>query len=155
MVNHARVGIYRNPAIRGNAHILFDGFTIATDRGSAEGNAYAGPNATGGDNGGGQAKRRVWMRTRGAPLHTAGSRWGRVVRIYGGVRRGRTGAARRSVAIQMRYHGRWEWLARTWVHRNGRFYIAANIDPSLNGKRVKLRAVVAGIGHSKPLIAQI
>jgi predicted TIM-barrel fold metal-dependent hydrolase len=78
-----------------------------------------------------------------------------VVRIYGGVRRGRTGAARRSVAIQMRYHGRWEWLARTWVHRNGRFYIAANIDPSLNGKRVKLRAVVAGIGHSKPLIAQI
>jgi hypothetical protein len=57
--------------------------------------------------------------------------------------------------IQVRYHGRWEWLARSWVHRNGRFYIAANIDPALTGKRVKLRAVVSGIGHSKPLTARI
>src|SRR5947208_1530291 len=40
MVNHARVGIYRNPAIPGNAHIDFDGFTIATDRESAERGAF-------------------------------------------------------------------------------------------------------------------
>src|SRR3954470_383178 len=40
MTNHARVGIYRNPAIPGNAHILFDGFTIATDRESAESAAF-------------------------------------------------------------------------------------------------------------------
>src|SRR3954470_18181241 len=36
MTNHARVGIYRDPDIRGDAHILFDGFTISTDRDSAE-----------------------------------------------------------------------------------------------------------------------
>ena len=156
MTNHARVGIYRNPAIRGDAHILFDGFTISTDRESAEANAFAGPDASPVDQGATRAKRhrRVWMRTRGAPLHTAGARWPRVVRIYGGVRPGRAGA-RRSVAIQVRYHGRWEWLARSWVHRNGRFYIAANIDPALNGKRVKLRAVVSGIGHSKPLTTRV
>jgi hypothetical protein len=40
MINHARVGIYRNPAIPGNAHILFDGFTIATDQASAESAAF-------------------------------------------------------------------------------------------------------------------
>jgi hypothetical protein len=40
MINHARVGIYRNPRISGTAHILFDGFTISTDRESAEANAY-------------------------------------------------------------------------------------------------------------------
>jgi hypothetical protein len=160
MTNHARVGIYRDPAIRGDAHILFDGFTIATDRTSAEANAFAGPDATG--SGSNQtapapsAKRHrpVWMRTSGAPVHTAGSHWPRVVRVYGGVRAGRK-AARRSVMIEMRYHGRWEWLARSWVHRNGRFYIAANIDPALTGKRVRLRAVVAGVGHSKPLTARI
>jgi hypothetical protein len=36
MINHARVGIYRNPNIQGVAHILFDGFTIATNREDAE-----------------------------------------------------------------------------------------------------------------------
>jgi hypothetical protein len=40
MINHARVGIYRNPNIPGVAHILFDGFTIATDRESAETAAF-------------------------------------------------------------------------------------------------------------------
>jgi hypothetical protein len=40
MVNHARVGIYRNPAIPGTAHIVFDGFSIATDRESAESAAF-------------------------------------------------------------------------------------------------------------------
>ncbi|MEA2411511.1 MAG: hypothetical protein QOC77_2072 [Thermoleophilaceae bacterium] len=160
MTNHARVGIYRDPAIRGDAHILFDGFTIATDRGSAEANAFAAPGATGAGSdptpATPSAKRhnRVWLRTSGAPLHTAGSHWPRVVRVYGGVRPGRS-AARRSVMIQMRYRGRWEWLARSWVHRNGRFYIAANIDPALTGKSVRLRAVVAGVGHSKPLTARI
>src|SRR4051812_4525574 len=40
MTNHARVGIYRNPVIPGNAHILFDGFTIASDEASAESAAF-------------------------------------------------------------------------------------------------------------------
>jgi hypothetical protein len=40
MTNHARVGMYRNPAIPGTAHILFDGFTISTDQASAAANAF-------------------------------------------------------------------------------------------------------------------
>jgi hypothetical protein len=40
MVNHARVGIYRNPRIQGTASIYFDGFTIATDQASAEAAAF-------------------------------------------------------------------------------------------------------------------
>jgi hypothetical protein len=156
MTNHARVGIYRNPAIRGDAHILFDGFTISTDRESAEANAFAGRDAKGGADQTQVAKRhrRVWMRTQGAALHTAGARWPRVVRVYGGVHPGRSGA-RRSVMIQIRFHHRWEWLARSWVRRDGRFYIAANVDPALNGRRVKLRAVVSGIGRSRPLTARV
>ena len=39
MINHARVGIYRNPAIQGTTSIYFDGFTIATDRAGAEAGA--------------------------------------------------------------------------------------------------------------------
>jgi hypothetical protein len=36
MINHARVGIYRDPAIQGTSSIYFDGFAIATDRAGAE-----------------------------------------------------------------------------------------------------------------------
>jgi hypothetical protein len=166
MINHARVGIYRNPAIRGNTHVLFDGFTIATDRDSAEQVAFGAPSSGGSDNGSGpdgddsdsptkaKKKARVWLKRRGGAVRAAGANWPRVVRVYGGVRPGRRGA-RRSVMIQVRHNNRWEWLARSWVHRNGRFYIAANIDPGMTGRRVKLRAVVAGLGHSKPLTARI
>jgi hypothetical protein len=164
MINHARVGIYRNPAIRGNTHILFDGFTIATDRASAEDVAFGGPSAGGSDQGGSgdgtadapstpKRKARVWLRKRGS-VRAAGAHWPRLVRVYGGVRPGSRGA-RRSVMIQVRHNHRWEWLARSWVHRSGRFYIAANIDPAMTGRRVKLRAVVAGLGHSKTLTARI
>src|SRR3954452_757398 len=169
MTNHARVGIYRNPAIRGNAHILFDGFTISTDRDSAEQVAFGAPAADGGGQGDqgdpatddqGDApvkakhRARVWMRTRGGSVRAAGFHWPRVVQVYGGGRPARRGA-RRSVMIQVRRHHHWAWLARSWVHRNGRFYIAANVDPSMTGKRVKLRAVVAGLGHSRPLTARV
>jgi hypothetical protein len=160
MVNHARVGIYRNPQIPGTAHILFDGFTIATDQASAEANAFAGADVSAGNGSPSQPAAaspkkpsRVWLKANGA-ARAAGSRWPRVVRVYGGVRSGRS-AARRSVMIEARYNGRWEWLARSWVHSNGRFYIAANIDPAMTGRRVTLRAVVAGIGHSKPLSARV
>jgi hypothetical protein len=50
MTNHARVGIYRNPAIPGTAHILFDGFTIATDRESAESAAFGAAASPAGQN---------------------------------------------------------------------------------------------------------
>jgi hypothetical protein len=159
MTNHARVGIYRNPSIRGTADILFDGFTISTDRQSSEDSAFGGADVNPGadDNSSDdtpKAKRsRVWLKTSGS-VRTAGAMWPHVVRVYGGVRPGRAGA-RRSVMIQLRHRGRWEWLARSWVHRNGRFYIAANVDPAVTGRRVKLRAVVRGIGHSRPLVAHV
>ena len=38
---------------------------------------------------------------------------------------------------------------------NGRFYIAANIDPATTGRTVKLRAVVPGVGHSKTIHARV
>jgi hypothetical protein len=47
MINHARVGIYRNPKIVGTAHILFDGFTIGTDRKSVEAAAFEGGSGAG------------------------------------------------------------------------------------------------------------
>src|SRR4051794_27548376 len=43
MLNHARIGIYRSPRIQGTTSIYFDGFTIATDRASAEASAFGAP----------------------------------------------------------------------------------------------------------------
>jgi hypothetical protein len=40
MINHARVGIYRNPSIQGTTSIYFDGFTVGTDRESTEAAAF-------------------------------------------------------------------------------------------------------------------
>jgi hypothetical protein len=39
---HLRVGIYRDPAITGNAHLFVDGLTVATTRAAAEANACGG-----------------------------------------------------------------------------------------------------------------
>jgi hypothetical protein len=36
----SRIGIYRNSAINGTAHVYFDGYTVATTRGAAEANAF-------------------------------------------------------------------------------------------------------------------
>jgi hypothetical protein len=63
MINHARVGIYRNPRITGTAHVLFDGFTISTDRESAEANAY-------GDGSAGAAVRPVTPPATTPPVQT-------------------------------------------------------------------------------------
>ena len=37
---HARIGMYRDPAIQGTTHILFDGFTIAASQAAAETSAF-------------------------------------------------------------------------------------------------------------------
>jgi hypothetical protein len=37
---HSRIGIYRNAAISGTAHMWFDGYTVATGRGTAESSAF-------------------------------------------------------------------------------------------------------------------
>jgi hypothetical protein len=39
--SHARIGIYRDSAINGTAHLYYDGYTVATTRPAAEGNAFA------------------------------------------------------------------------------------------------------------------
>jgi hypothetical protein len=213
MINHARIGIYRNPRISGTAHIMFDGFTIATDRESAEANAdgdgsagaaadpplVAGPLATPppspstGANSGRTSTpprpapatstppvtstptldppkpapsttprkrrgRRVVLRARHrrsrSAAHSSGL-WPRVVPVYGWVRTGGgLPVGRRSVVIQIRSHGRWISLSRGWLRLNGRFYLAPSVEPGRR-HRVKLRAHVAGLGYSKPVVAQV
>lgn len=39
-ISHTRLGLYRDPAIVGNAHIFHDGFTCAMSRATAEANAF-------------------------------------------------------------------------------------------------------------------
>jgi hypothetical protein len=38
--SHARIGIYRDAEIDGTAHLYYDGYTVATTRAAAEGNAF-------------------------------------------------------------------------------------------------------------------
>jgi len=40
--SHSRIGMYRDSSVSGTSHIYFDGYTVATDRASAERRAYAG-----------------------------------------------------------------------------------------------------------------
>ena len=44
--SHSRIGLYRNPTISGSAHAFFDGFTVATDRASAERRAFGSSEPT-------------------------------------------------------------------------------------------------------------
>src|SRR5205085_2827738 len=41
--SHARIGIYRNSLLRGTEDLYIDGYTAATDRTTAEANAFATP----------------------------------------------------------------------------------------------------------------
>jgi hypothetical protein len=188
MINHARIGIYRNPAIQGTTSIFFDGFTVATDRASAEDSAFgsssaddpkpnptpapnpnptppANPTPAPQGNGGGNTARpaprprrhrarRVVLRShhRVIGLARAGG-WPRVLPVYGWVKRGRH-IGRRSVIIEIRRNGRWEWLSRGWLRSNGRFYLAPSLDVG-GSRKVVLRAHVRGVGYSNPLRARI
>jgi hypothetical protein len=73
--------------------------------------------------------------------------------VYGWVKRGRH-IGRRSVIIEIRRNGRWEWLSRGWLRSNGRFYLAPSLDVG-GSRRVVLRAHVRGVGYSNPLRARI
>jgi hypothetical protein len=44
--SHSRIGMYRDPSVSGTSHIYFDGYTVATDRASAEQRAYANASAS-------------------------------------------------------------------------------------------------------------
>jgi hypothetical protein len=45
--SHSRIGLYRNPAVEGTAHILFDGYTIGDDRESVESAAFGSSSTAG------------------------------------------------------------------------------------------------------------
>jgi hypothetical protein len=192
MTNHARIGIYRNPAIQGTTDIYFDGFTIATDRASAEATAFGDvqpPVVTQPPNPGPttappttttstpppvvnpvtvttptppsnptppqkKRPRRVVLRTHKARslVHASGV-WPSVLPVYGWVKRGRHMAGR-SVTIEIRRDGRWEQLARGWLRRSRRFYLAVPVEPGTSGD-VMLRARVAGVGDSGPVAAHL
>jgi hypothetical protein len=195
MINHARVGIYRNPAIQGTTSIYFDGFTISTDRQSAENSAFGPiadapspttstpppastppastpPTSTPPPTGNGDTtpatvtpppppvvKRRraprVVLRPRrkaGNALRAAG--WPRVIPVYGWVKGPRHHLGARSVVIEVRQHGRWEWLTRGWLRPNGRFYLAPAVDIGA-GRKIVLRAHVLHVGYSKVIVARV
>jgi hypothetical protein len=162
MTNHARVGIYRNPKIQGTSSIYFDGFTIATDRVSAEAGAFGGlpevtptqpvvPPAVPARPSPATHARRVVLRSkhRRTTVRSSGH-WPHIVPVYGWVKHGHVG--RRSVVIEIRQNGRWQWLTRGALRSNGRFYLTPSIDSSVHG-RVVLRAHVQGVGYSKSLSA--
>jgi Polysaccharide lyase len=186
--SHSRIGLYRNPAVAGTAHILFDGYTIGDDRESVERAAFGSASTAGGSapvqppNGGApdpsagtrpggdtsspanntstkkkrkKKKRPVWLRLKRNGLRSAShwSPWGRILPVYGGIR-GAADGERRSVVIEIRRHGRWEWLTRGWLRRNGRFYLSPTVDMA-RGRVVKLRAVVDGLGHSGTLRTRV
>jgi hypothetical protein len=100
-------------------------------------------------------RRRVVLRTSRRRSHSvrSSSAWPRVLEVYGWVKTKRR-VGHRSVVIEIRRNGRWEWLSRGWLRSNGRFYLAASVDVGTS-RTVKLRAHVAGLGNSKPLSARI
>ena len=194
---HARIGMYRDTAINGTSHILFDGFTIATDRASAEAGASGEaqppvvspppppppvatppvtttppavatppvapvtlpvtltpePGRTSPPQK--QRPRRVVLRMRRSArgmIRSSGV-WPTVVPVYGWVKRAhRVGG--RSVTIEIRKDGRWQGLARGWLRRNGRFYLAVAVDAG-DAQQVMLRAHVVGVGNSNAVAAPL
>jgi hypothetical protein len=58
------------------------------------------------------------------------------------------------VTIEIRRHGRWEWLTRGWLRPNGHFYLAPAVDVGA-GKKVVLRAHVQKVGYSKKITARV
>jgi hypothetical protein len=161
--SHSRIGLYRDPRVKGTSHILFDGYTIGTDRESVETNAFgANPSVNAGPRHvdprprtapPAKKHRRVWLRLKRSGLSAAAATpWGRILPVYGGVRSKR--AKGRSVVIKIKRHGHWVWLTRGWLRRSGRFYLAPAVDMG-HGRVVKLRAYVRGLGHSKTLRKRI
>ena len=100
-------------------------------------------------------KRRVKVvlrtkRRRSNRLVRASGSWPRVLPVYGWVKTHRRHVGRRVVVIEVKRHGRWEWLTRGWLRSDGRFYLAAPVQGG-RAHTIKLRAHVSGLGHSRTL----
>jgi len=168
----ARIGIYRNPLLRGTEDLYVDGFTAATDRASAEANAFTphvaalAPTLTGESpvatpapkvkkQASGKPSARaaragkpsVWLKLRKVGVAAKVRRRNLVSTIYGGVadRHGRTG---RTVVIQVLRGGRWRRALGTRSRLDGRFSLVLGLPAGVT----RLRAYVAGVGHS-PVLA--
>jgi hypothetical protein len=183
--SQARIGMYRNPRIEGTSHIFFDGYTIATDKASAEAAAFGdagdaageqplaqppapvAPQPTSDNNTSAPTSRpattrkrrsiRVVLRTkrhRSNRLVHASGRWPRVLPVYGWVKAHRRHVSPRVVLLEIKRHGRWEWLTRGWLRSDGRFYLAAPVHVG-RARTIKLRAHVAGLGNSRTLRARV
>jgi Polysaccharide lyase len=168
----ARIGMYRNPLLKGTEDLYIAGFTAATDRASAEANAFSPHGAAvipplPGESpaptpapkvkkkaGSGtqsarvarQGKLGVWLRLRKVGL-SARARKGRPVsRVFGGVV-GDSRPAGRLVVIQALRGGRWRRATVTRSGSDGHFSLAVAVPAG----STRLRASVAGIGRSRAL----
>jgi hypothetical protein len=170
----ARIGIYRNPLLRGTEDLYIAGFTAATDPASAEANAFtphvaalaptltsespvvtASPKVKKQPPTSGKqsaraaraAKLGVWLKLRKVGV-AANARPGPLVsRLYGGIV-DRSGGTRRAVIIEVLRGGRWRRAIVTRSRRDGRFSLAVALPIGLT----TLRACVRGVGHS-PVLA--
>jgi hypothetical protein len=166
----ARIGLYRNPLIKGTEDLYVDGFTAATDQTSAEEAAFtdSGPRAPApalaepplpsSDVAGSTsaspprpaapeaaASTVVWLRASRVGISARRRSATRPAwRLSGGIR-SRSRSARRVVTIDAKRHGRWRRVASGRVGASGRFAIEAKLPSG----RSALRATVAGVGSSR------
>jgi hypothetical protein len=167
-----RIGIYRNPLVNGTEDLYIAGCTAATDRESAETNAFdpapavpsslapATPAAAKAVATAASAipsvsaararalhaasarHRHVWLNARKV-ARRARSLW----RVSGGLA-GLRGVAREKVLLEVDRAGRWRVVGVTRTSRAGRFSIALGVSAA----RSSLRAYLPGIGVS-PILA--
>ena len=142
--SQARIGIYRSLSIQGTEDLYIDGFTVATDRASAEDNAFAPPIAT-------AAEPETAVTLAVAALAKRRGSW---VRVHGRISPRIVEAARvqrRRVIIGERVRGHWRPAARGHTAPGGTFSI---LVPLLSGRRRKLllRATIVGVGRSNTAV---
>ncbi len=157
--SHSRIGLYRNARISGNAHAFFDGYTVATDRASAERRAFGSstpvppspaPKPPEVDLPGDakSASRPTTptssLRLNGRPsvrvrrFSSTRSTWN--VGLSGDYRDGRRVSP--FVRIQMRHAGRWVELTSTRLHSDGGFRASARMRLGSHRRDVVVRPVI-------------
>jgi hypothetical protein len=167
-----RIGIYRNPRVKGTEDLYIGGLTAATDRTSAEANAFSPHSAavipsladespvptpapkvkkkTGSGTQSARVARQgklgVWMKLRKVGV-AAGAQQRRLIsRVFGGVV-AHSRRAHRLVVIEALRGGRWRRATVTRSGSDGHFSLAVAVPAG----STRLRASVAGVGHSRAL----
>jgi hypothetical protein len=172
----ARIGLYRNPLIKGTEDLYVGGFTAATDQQSAEEGAFTatGPRAlpAGLPAAGSVAATTqvaaskvanaakpppesnsvlpaVWLRAQRLGIAAARGTSRPAWRLSGGIRRA-VAARHAKVLIYLRRHGRWRRIASTRMSADGRFGLKVRLPAG----RSLLRCSVAGVGNSRTLVVE-